>query len=87
MTLTHYLKSFSHGQITIPKEFREKLNLPQPFWLKVTLKGQKLVALPLKHDATPKDYAKRLLTIKADWFNPSDWKKLRSEINRRLRHA
>lgn len=86
MLSTRYVKSFSQGQITIPKEFRNKLNLGQDFWLKLVLTSDKIIAKPAEElkPATKTNYAKRLLQIKGDWFDVKDWKKTKQDVETRL---
>lgn len=79
-----FVKSFSQGQITIPKIFREKLGLENNFWLKMTLNDDKLIAEPVGNEPKLKKQATKLLSVRGDWFNVSDWKKTRQEITDRL---
>lgn len=80
-----FVKSFSHGQITIPKVFRDKLGLEENFWLKMALENNdRLVAEPVVDKPKPENLAAKLLTVKGDWFDMSDWKKTRREISHRL---
>jgi len=81
MDIQRYVKSFSQGQITIPKEFRNKLELGNDFWLKLTLKEDRIIAKPAgKLKSSSPDYPKKLLKIKGGWFNLKDWQKVRDEI-------
>lgn len=79
-----FVKSFSHGQITIPKVFRDKLGLEENFWLKMELDNDRLVVEPVLDQPKVKKQAARLLTVRGDWFDMSDWKKTRREISHRL---
>lgn len=78
-----YIKSFSQGQITIPKEFREELGLDNEFWLKLQLINQVIVAKPIEKSINKKQYANSLLKIKGDWFDYKDWEKMRWQLNQR----
>ena len=78
-----YIKSFSQGQITIPKEFREELGLENEFWLKLQLVNQVIVAEPIERKITAKNYADSLLEIKGDWFDMADYKKMRQDLAKR----
>lgn len=78
-----YIKSFSQGQITIPKEFREELGLENEFWLKLELINQVIVAKPIERKISRKEYLKKLLTIKGDWFDMVDYQKMRADLRKR----
>jgi len=80
--MTKFVKSFSKGQITVPKEIREALGLGDDFWLKLSIEGGKLVAEPAetKPKLSPREYAKKLKTIKGDWFAVEDYEKMREEF-------
>jgi len=83
-----YIKSFSKGQITIPKEFREALNLEGDFWLKLSLTGKKITAEPAEKAKRPKaktNYREKLLKIKGGWFSEKEWLKTRKEVEERLK--
>ena len=82
-SMMKYIKSFSQGQITIPKEFRDKLNLGTDFWLKLKLVNQKIVAEPMEKKVNKKDYAETLLEVDGSWFDIDDYKKMRKEIRKR----
>lgn len=79
-----FVKSFSQGQITIPKIFRDKLGLEENFWLKMTLDNDRLIAEPVINSSGSKSQTAKLLKIKGDWFDISDWKKTRREVAQRL---
>lgn len=79
-----FIKSFSRGQITIPKVFRDKLGLEDNFWLKMALENDRLIAEPIAAEPNSKNLSRKLLAVKGDWFNVSDWKKTRREISRRM---
>ena len=79
-----FVKSFSKGQITIPKVFRDKLGVENDFWLKMAIDGNRLIAEPVFDELRPKNLANKLLSVKGDWFNLSDWKKTRAEVSRRF---
>ena len=79
-----FVKSFSQGQITIPKEFRNELNLGQEFWLKLILEQDKIIAEPAIPSPTPSDYSQKLLQVKGGWFDLKDWQKTRQQVSRRL---
>ena len=78
-----YIKSFSQGQITIPKEFRDELGLAPEFWLKLQLVNQTIVAKPIEKTISKKEYLDRLLKIKGDWFDLADYQKMRRDLRKR----
>jgi bifunctional DNA-binding transcriptional regulator/antitoxin component of YhaV-PrlF toxin-antitoxin module len=80
-----YIKSFSQGQITIPKEFREELGLENEFWLKLQLVNQVIVAKPMENEKNinSEEYAESLLEVDGSWFDMEDYKKMRKETRKR----
>ncbi len=88
MNTVRYIKSFSKGQITIPKEFREFFGIGDEFWLKLQINDGKLIAEPVEKKGSEKEkaaYRKKLLAIKADWFDENDYKAIRKENEDRLK--
>ncbi len=83
MITQRFVKSFSSGQVTIPKDFRERLSLGNDFWLKLLLEDGRIVAEPVVKTASGATYSKKLLGIKGTWFDFNDWQKMRKEINAR----
>ncbi len=83
MQLQKYIKSFSSGQITIPREFRERLSLGNEFWLKLALVENRIIAEPIDQPHHHASYARKLLGIKGDWFDLRGWKKMRKELRSR----
>lgn len=83
--LQTFVQSFSSGQITIPKKFRDELNLDSVFWLKMFIDDQnRIVAEPITKTTSKSDYLNSLLTIKGDWIDENDYKEVRKKINKRL---
>ena len=81
-----YIKSFSKGQITIPKEFRDMFGLGDNFWLKVFVDKGRIVAEPTeKVRKKQDDYLQKILKIKGDWFSEKEWQNTRKEIEQRLK--
>ncbi len=83
--IERFVKSFSKGQITIPKAFREKLGLGDVFWLRLRLEGGKIVAEPVREGRSTEHYHKRLLKIKGKWFKSKEWQEVRKEFAKRIR--
>jgi antitoxin PrlF len=84
MQMVKFVKSFSRGQVTIPKDIRESLGVSEDFWMKMTVEDGKLVVEPIKNTVTKEDYLKKLLSMKTDWFDKEaeeDMKKVRKELD------
>lgn len=75
-----FVKSFSQGQITIPKDFRDQLQLGNDFWLKLSLQDTRIIAEPALKLSPLSNYSQKLLTVKGDWFNFKDWQKIRRQV-------
>ncbi len=79
-----YIKSFSQGQITVPKSVRDALGIGHNFWLKVYTEGNKIVAEPVTGAGLSKDeYLAKLKKMKTTWFDIKDWKNMREQVRRR----
>lgn len=79
-----FVKSFSQGQITIPKSIRDEMGIGKDFWLKVYIDDEKIVAEPVSKSKMGRDeYLLKLKKIKTDWFDEADYKNIRKEINKR----
>lgn len=87
MNTVGYIKSFSKGQITIPKDVREALGIGDEFWLKLSIENGRIVAEPIDRKQDKTSYAKQLLSIKGDWFNPEDIEKNREQVKKQLRKS
>jgi len=85
MDKVKYVKSFSHGQITIPKEFRDLFGIQDEFWLKLTVDNNKIIAEPVESKVDKKSYQKKLLSIKGDWINPEELKRNREQMEKQIR--
>jgi bifunctional DNA-binding transcriptional regulator/antitoxin component of YhaV-PrlF toxin-antitoxin module len=82
---TKYIKSFSKGQITIPKEFRVSLGLGDDFWLKISTQNGKIIAEPVDQYHPPKDYADVLMDVDGSWVDSKENTQIRKDIDKRLR--
>jgi len=81
--MTEYTaKTFTLGKsvvVTLPKG----LGIPSGTKLKISPQKDNLQIKQVK--APPKStYPKKLLDIKGDWFNASDWTKIRQQLSRRI---
>lgn len=84
MSTVRFVKSFSKGQITIPKEFRDAFGIKNEFWLKLSLAGNKIVAEPVENDIDKSDYLNKLLSIKGGWISEKEIKKNRAEVEKQM---
>jgi AbrB family looped-hinge helix DNA binding protein len=58
-----YIKSFSNGQVTIPKDIRDNLGIGKDFWLKISVAGGKIIAEPTEGKQNKAQYKESLLAI------------------------
>lgn len=79
-----YIKSFSKGQITIPKDIRDTLGMTHEFWLKLYLQDGKIIAEPVEKGGNKADYKKTLLSIKSVLNLEPEAKKNRKQIEKQL---
>jgi len=87
MQTTRFIKSFSKGQITIPKEFRDLFGIGDEFWLKLSIQDGKLVAEPVENTGTKRDYAQQLLQIKGEWFSENEYLSMREAVKKRITNS
>ena len=88
MGTVRFVKSFSKGQITVPKEIRDAIGVKYDFWLKLYIESGKIIAEPIEKEGDPSDYLKKLLSIKGGWMSNSEIKKNREAIDEQLKkHA
>lgn len=84
MSTVRFVKSFSKGQITIPKEFRDAFGIKDEFWLKLSITGNKIVAEPVEKEIDKSDYLNKLLSIKGGWISEKEIKKNRAEVEKQM---
>jgi len=88
-TPIRYIKSFSKGQITIPKEFRQALGMGDEAWLKLYLENSRIIAEPVEEKKMSREeWRKKLLTLKTTWFDEdaeAEIYKNRQEIEEKLK--
>ncbi len=84
MNTVRFIKSFSKGQITIPKDIRDTLGIVNEFWLKLYVQDGKIIAEPIEQKKNKTDYAQKLLNIRGNWFDPSEIEANRGQIERQL---
>lgn len=88
-----FIKPFSRGQVTLPKNYRDYLGIDENSWLKVCLWNNQILIKPVKEVESQKAikpkiglkaYRKILFKIKGGWFDEREHKKMRNEIEKRL---
>lgn len=82
-----YIKSFSKGQITIPKDFRDFLGMDHEFWLKLYIDHGRIIAEPMQSKVDKKSketYRKTLRSIKVTLDLEPEIMKNRKQIEERL---
>lgn len=84
MTSVRYIKSFSKGQVTIPKAIRDHLGLGDDFWLKLEVQGQKILAEPTQGASDPEAFLHELLQMNGGWLTPQEQQRMRQKIELRL---
>ena len=85
MITVSFVKSFSKGQITIPKKLRNAVGLKDDFWLKLSIEEGKIVAEPVEEEKSTQGYLQKLLTVKGDWFSKEELEVNRAEVEKRLK--
>ena len=78
-----FIKSFSKGQITIPKILREKFGLGDKFWLKLYIQQDKIILEPIEKKVTKNNYLKKLANIKNTWVLDKEYRNIREELKKR----
>lgn len=84
MNTTRFVKSFSKGQITIPKDFRDMFGMTHDFWLKLYIDNGKIIAEPVEKETSQDEYLKKILSITGKGFNPEEINKNRREVEKQL---
>lgn len=73
---TMYIKTFSKGQMTVPKAIRKQWGVTDEFWLKLTLEEDNSLRLePMEQPQDAEKTLKRLQSLlkpKANWFGDLD---------------
>lgn len=85
---TMYIKTFSKGQMTLPKTIRQQWGVGDEFWLKLTLgKNDTLTLEPM---GQPRDVEATLQRLQAlpkpnpDWFDLTEQSTIRQETEKKL---
>lgn len=85
MNTISFVKSFSKGQITIPKKLRKAVGLRDDFWLKLSIEEGKIIAEPVGEEKNASGYSQKLLKVKGDWFSQDELEVNRQEIEKKLK--
>lgn len=83
-TQVKYIKPFSNGQITIPKEFRKAYGINNDSWLKMTAEKGKLILEPAKKEFNRKEWMENLLKM-GSWDLRGEIEEMRKENEERLK--
>lgn len=84
MNTIKFVKSFSKGQITIPKELRDALGIMNEFWLKLYIQNGKIIAEPIQENKQKAQYKKTLLSIRGVWNLEPEIEKNRQQVEKKL---
>lgn len=91
-----FIKPFSKGQITLPKDYREYLGIDENSWLRIALENSQILIEPIEKEGQRrtikpkvdrKRYLKILSKIQGKWFGEKEVeeiKEVRAEIEKRL---
>lgn len=84
MHTARFIKSFSKGQITIPKELREALGITSEFWLKIYIQNGKIIAEPIEEKTDKSGYKQKLLQVKQVNINTTEITRNRQEVEQQV---
>lgn len=85
MQTVKYVKSFSKGQITIPKDIREEIGVENDFWLKLSIHNGKIIAEPVETGENKTSWRKKLLQIGSISFDAQELKKNREQVEKQIK--
>lgn len=80
-----FIKSFSKGQITIPKEVRELLGIQDEFWLKLWTEDGKIIAEPVKQKVDKTLWRRQLLQMPQVNIDVDDLQANRSQMEKQIK--
>ena len=84
MDTVRFVKSFSKGQITIPKEFRDMFGISDNFWLKLYINDGKIIAEPVEKKNNKEVYRQKLLNIKEVWDLEPEIKGNKEQVEKQI---
>ncbi len=84
MNNARYIKSFSKGQITIPKEVRDLLGIQDEFWLKVWTEEGKIIAEPIEEATDKASWRKKLLQMPQISVNQDEIQRNRIQLEKQV---
>lgn len=81
-----YVKTFSKGQITIPKEFRDSLGLGDEFWIRLSIDQDEIKLKPVKEEKkmSKDEWIKQMLAMPPIEIDTQEIARNRRQINKRL---
>lgn len=86
-TQVKYIKPFSNGQITIPKEFRKAYGIKNDSWLKLIPEEGRIILEPVKEEKKmdKEEWRKWLLNFKGTWDLSDEIKKNREDMEKQMK--
>lgn len=76
-----YVKTFSKGQLTIPKKVRSHLNMPDESWVRISVQNNGLLIEPVNSVFNREEYLKRITTMKGGWYSWEEHEKFRKNLD------
>lgn len=84
-----FVKTFSKGQMTIPKVIRQKWGVGDDFWMKVRFdESGALILMPIEHSPDSGGILDRLSALpkpQKSWFSQKENEKMRNEVESALK--
>lgn len=85
MNNIQFVKSFSKGQITIPKELRNLLGIQNEFWLKLWTERGKIIAEPIEKKMDKSVWRKELLQITQIKISMDEMKRNKEQMEKQIK--
>lgn len=85
MNNIQFVKSFSKGQITIPKELRNLLGIQNEFWLKLWIERGKIIAEPIEKKMDKSVWRKELLQITQMKISMDEMKRNKKQVEQQIK--
>ena len=86
-TQPRFVKSFSKGQITIPKEFRDAFGVGNDFWLKLSLEQGKIVGEVVNKKVDKAAWKKLLLSLGTIDISMEEIRKNRRQWDKQIKQT
>lgn len=85
MNKIRFVKSFSKGQITIPKELRDALGIVTEFWLKLYIENGKIIAEPIEEKNDKEAWRKKLLQMPQLLIDSDELQRNRKQLEKQIK--